>query len=162
MTHYPLLFGFRDLVAGRGFLAGVAVYGRALLVHDDELGYWMHGVNPGGLSAGGVDAGAAQQAFRETYKTVLFDISASSGSFGEFKSEVERFFHETSDRLLSQWSTAVERVREDNVHVDGLRRVKSDRAKLSIEIVPLSVDRLEPAVNVPDEGPALAILPEAA
>jgi hypothetical protein len=156
MTHYPLLFGFRDLVAGRGFLAGVAVNGRSLLVHDDELGYWMHGVNPGGLSAGGIDAGAAQQAFRETYRTVLFDISADAGDFEEFKAEVTKFFHETSDLLLTEWLEAVEAVREGSVHLDGLTRVKSDRAKLSIDITPLSVDQLEPTVNEADEEPHLA------
>jgi hypothetical protein len=156
MTHYPLLFGFRDLVAGRGFLAGVAVNGRGLLVQDDEIGYWMHGVNPGGLSAGGVDMGAAQQAFRETYRTILFDISASVGSFEEFKSEVERFFHETSDLLLSEWTDAVEAVREGSIQVEGLKRVKSDRAKLSIEVAPLPVDKLEPTLNEADEEPYLA------
>jgi len=156
MTHYPLLFGFRDLVAGRGFLAGVAVNGRSLLVHDDEIGYWMHGVNPGGLSAGGVDSGAAQQAFRETYRTILFDISASVGDFEEFKVEVTRFFHQTSDLLLAEWIEAVEAVREGRVQLEGLTRVKSDRGKLSIDITPLSIDQLEPTVNAADEEPHLA------
>lgn len=156
MAHFPILFGFRDLVAGKGFLAGVAVSGRALLQGDEENGYWMHGVNPGGLSAGGVDIGAAQRAFRDTYRTILFDISADAGEFGEFKSEVERFFHETSERLLSEWEEAVEWVRADDIHVEGLPRVRSDRAKLSIEVVPLSVDQLEPALNAPDEQPSLA------
>jgi hypothetical protein len=154
-TNYPLLFGFRDLVAGKGFLAGVAVNGRGLLVHDDE-GYWMHGVNPGGLSAGGVDMGAAQQAFRETYRTILFDISASVEDFEEFKAEVAQFFHETSDTLLLKWVDAVEAVRDGSVHVEGLSRVRSDRARLSIEVVPLSVDELQPAVNEADEEPYLA------
>jgi hypothetical protein len=163
MTHYPILFGFRDLVAGNGFLASVAVNGRALLVHDDEGGYWMHGVNPGGLSAGGLDMGEAQRAFRETYRTILFDISADVREFDEFKAEVEQFFRETSGRLLSEWTEAVEGVREGKIHADGLPRVKSDRAKLSMEVLPLSVDQLEPTVNATDEAPSLADeVPEAA
>jgi hypothetical protein len=158
MTHYPLLFGFRDLVAGRGFLAGVAVNGRALLVHDDDNGYWLHGVNPGGLSAGGSDMGTALQAFRETHRTVLFDISADAAHFDDFKVEVERFFHETSERLLSKWTEAVERLRAGEVDVEGMGmlQIRSDRARLSIEVVPLSVERLEPTINEPDEEPALA------
>jgi hypothetical protein len=156
MTHYPLLFGFRDLVAGRGFLAGVAVDGRALLVQNDEIGYWMHGVNPGGLSAGGADTGEAQRAFRETYRTILFDISNSSGNFEEFKTGVEQFFNQTSDRLLAEWLDAVQEVRAGVVHADWLARVESDKAKLSIEIVPLSMDELQPTVNEPDHEPALA------
>jgi len=156
MTHYPLLFGFRDLVAGRGFLAGIAVHGRALLVHDDENGYWMHGINPGGLSAGGADTGEAQRAFRETYRTILFDISAEAKDFDEFRAEVQRFFNEVSDRLLLKWTEAVQQVREGEVHADWLRRVSSDKAKVAIEVVPLTMDELEPAVNEPDEEPALA------
>lgn len=156
MTQYPLLFGFRDLVAGRGFLAGVAVNGRALLVHDDENGYWMHGVNPGGLSAGGADPGAAQRAFRETYRTILFDISAEAKDFDGFKFQVEQFFHEASSRLLSQWTDAVQAVRAGEVRAEWLVRAKSDSAALSIEVVPLPLDELQPAVNQPDEEPALA------
>lgn len=156
MTHYPLLFGFRDLVAGRGFLAGIAVHGRALLVQDDEEGYWMHGINPGGLSAGGSDAGEAQRAFRETYRTILFDISAGSKDFDEFKAEVERFFNGVSDQLLAKWSAAVQQVRAGEVHADWLRRVSSEEVKVAIDIVPLTMEELEPAVNEPDEEPALA------
>jgi len=156
MTHYPLLFGFRDLVAGKGFLAGVAVHGRALLVQDDENGYWMHGINPGGLSAGGADTGEAQRAFRETYRTILFDISAAAKDFDEFKTEAERFFNEVSGRLLSKWAEAVQQVRSGEVQAGWLRRVSSDTVKVAIQIVPLTMEELEPAVNVPDEEPALA------
>lgn len=42
MTRYPLLFGFRDLIAGNGFVAGVAINGRALLVDEDD-GFWIFG-----------------------------------------------------------------------------------------------------------------------
>lgn len=156
MTRYPLLFGFRDLVAGRAFLAGVAVHGRALLVQDDETGCWMHGVNPGGLSAGGTDPGDAQRAFRETYRTILFDISDGAADFDEFKAEVERFFNEVSESLLSRWTEAVHAVRAGEVHAEWLGRVRSDTAPLSIEVVPLSLEELQPAVNEPDEEPALA------
>lgn len=156
MTHYPLLFGFRDLVAGRGFLAGVSVHGRALLVQDDEEGYWMHGINPGGLSAGGADTGEAQRVFRETYRTILFDISAGSKDFDEFRAEVERFFNGVSDQLLTKWSAAVQQVRAGEVHADWLRRVSSDGAKVEIDVVPLTMEELEPTVNEPDEEPALA------
>jgi hypothetical protein len=45
MTRYPLLLGFRDLIAGNGFVASVALNGRALLV-DEGDGFWMYGVNP--------------------------------------------------------------------------------------------------------------------
>jgi hypothetical protein len=51
MTRYPLLLGFHDLVAGNGYIAGIALSnGRALLV-DEGDGFWMYGVNPGGMAA---------------------------------------------------------------------------------------------------------------
>ena len=64
MPQYPLLFGYRDLVMGNGFMAGVTTEGRALLV-DEDGGAWMYGVNPGGVAAGGHDHGAAAAAFRD-------------------------------------------------------------------------------------------------
>jgi hypothetical protein len=151
-----LLFGFRDLVAGRGFLAGVAVNGRALLVHDDDGGYWMHGVNPGGMAAGGADIGEAQGAFRETYRTILFDIAADAAGFEEFKTEVESFFNQTSAGFLPEWEEAVKEVRAGKIEADWLPRVDSDRAKLAVHVVPVSVEQLQPSMNEPDEEPALA------
>jgi hypothetical protein len=138
-------------------LAGVAVNGRALLRHD-ENGYWMHGVNPGGLSAGGVDTGEALQAFRKTYRTILFDIANDAQSFDEFKTEAVRFFEGASDTLLSEWTEAVQEIREGStVDADWLPRVNSDHAKVSIDVVLVDVEELEPGINEPDEEPALAM-----
>jgi hypothetical protein len=47
MTCYPLLFARRELVEGNGFVARVAVSGRALLT-DEEGEVWVEGINPGG------------------------------------------------------------------------------------------------------------------
>lgn len=152
---YPLLFGFRDLVAGRGFLAGVAVHGRALLIHDDDLGYWMYGVNPSGLAAGGVDVGEAQRSFRETYRTVLFDIAEDAESFEEFESEVVRFFGEVGG-FLEDWTEAVKAVRAGTVKQDWFPEADSSRAKVAIEVTLLSADHLEPRLNEPDEQAVLA------
>ena len=94
MTRYPLLLGFRDLVAGNGYIADIALSnGRALLV-DEGDGFWMYGVNPGGMAAGGASLGEAQAEFRTAYKSVLFDIAAEAESFEAFKAEVERFLTE--------------------------------------------------------------------
>jgi hypothetical protein len=48
MIHYPILFGFRDLIAGNDFVAGVAVNGRALLAglpHQESASHrgWLGG-----------------------------------------------------------------------------------------------------------------------
>jgi len=155
MTHYPILFGFRDLVAGNGFLAGVSVNGRALLMEDEVLGHWMYGVNPGGLSAGGKDVGEAQRAFRETYRTVLFDVAADAAGFAEFDKEVRRIFYQTGG-FLSEWEEAVQDVRAGKVQADWLARVDSDRANLGIQVTLRSAADLEPSLNEPDEQPVLA------
>lgn len=106
VTCYPLLFGFRDLIAGNGFFAGVTVAGRALLA-DEGDGFWMYGVNPGGVAAGGATAAEAQAEFRRMYTSVLFDIAAEAASFEELKAEVEQFFHATNEPTAAEWETAV-------------------------------------------------------
>jgi hypothetical protein len=114
MTHYPLLFGFNDLVAGNGFVAGIALQGRALLVQEEE-GFWMNGVNPGALAAGGKTPAEAQAGFREAYRSVLFDLAHTAGSYETFKREVEAFFHQTDEPTTAEWSQAVLEVRQGRV-----------------------------------------------
>lgn len=73
MTHYPLLFGFRDTVQGNGYVARVAVDGRALmLVEPPPEKVWIEGVTPGGFAASGHSQAAALESFRQSYLAVLF------------------------------------------------------------------------------------------
>lgn len=155
MTHYPLLFGFRDLVAGKGFLAGVAVRGRALLIQDDDLGCWMYGINPGGLAAGGADVGEALRSFRDTYRTVLFDIAEDADSFEAFEKEIHRFFDETGG-FISEWTAAVSQVKAGEIKQDWFPEADSTRAKIAVEVTLVSTDSLEPRLNEPDEQAVLA------
>lgn len=154
MTHYPLLFGFRDRVVGRGFLAGVAITGRALLI-EDELGHWMHGVNPGGFAAGGCDVGEAQRAFREEYRKVLFDIADSATTFEGFKRQVEEFFNETSESFAAEWRSAVDEVRSGKVKASWLTKESADK-QTSVTVALLAIDKLEPSANEVDESVFLA------
>lgn len=50
--HYPLLFDYKDCIAGNGFLAAVVVSGRALMRSEDDE-WWMHGVQPSAIAEGG-------------------------------------------------------------------------------------------------------------
>ncbi len=106
MTNYPILFGWMDLVVGQGFVAAVALNGRALLV-DEGDGYWIYGVNPGGLAAGGRNQAEAQAQFRSAYRSVLFDIAAEADSFDNFKHEVESLVFDTCLPTAADWDTAV-------------------------------------------------------
>ena len=78
MSNYPIIFGFRDLVQGDGYLAGIAVEGRALMHEDEDGSYWIEGVNPGGFSAVGKSPAAVLESFRRSYREILFDIATEA------------------------------------------------------------------------------------
>lgn len=148
MTHYPLLFGFRDLIAGNGFVAGVNLRGRALLVNEGD-GFWMYGVNPGGVAAGGSTAGEAQSEFRSAYRSVLFDIAAEAETIEEFARQVEQFVDETNTPNLAEWKAAVAEVRQGHVDADWLPKRKAE-SKIGVEVVHL--EHPAPSANVLDEA----------
>ncbi len=94
---FPLLFGYRDLIAGNGYIAGVATDGRFLL-DEDEDEYCVYGVNPGGIAGTGTDRHEALQDFRLGYRSVLHDIAENAANFSDFRAEVKRFFSEHGKR----------------------------------------------------------------
>jgi hypothetical protein len=154
MTHYPILFGFRDLVAGSGFLASVATEGRALLVDEgQDDGFWTYGVNPGGIAGTGKTQGDAQTDFRQRYKSVLFDIAGASKDFATFKRSVEQFFNETNRPTEEEWTQAVEDVRAGRVEADWMPKGKAE-APRHVRVVEIQ----EPAAgaNALDEQLAVA------
>lgn len=153
MIRYPILFGFRDLVAGSGFVATIATEGRALLTDEGEEGFWMYGVNPGGIAGSGDTPVEAQSDFRQRYKSVLFDIARVSGDFSQFKATVERFFYEVNKPTAKEWDEAVQGVREGKVRADWMLTGKAD-APRHVEVV--EVREPEAAVNALDEQPAIA------
>lgn len=108
---YPLIFRFQDLVFGEGFIASVACYGRAVVEQEDGL-WWIHGVQPGGVSAPGDTVDGAHLAFRRTLKEILVDTASDGLSFSAFKSHVEAFFNDEDrgDRL--RWDAAVAAFRD--------------------------------------------------
>jgi hypothetical protein len=148
MTRYPILFGRRELIEGNGFIAAVLVSGRALLTEEDGE-FWMEGVNPGGFAANGGSPSEALAAFCEELRVVLLDIVADAASFEQFRTEVERFFNETSEMARTEWEQAVQEVREGKVHADWLKRRPAE--------TPLRVDVLQirqPEAANKEEGEA--------
>lgn len=148
MTHYPLLFGRRELVEGNGFIARVALHGRLLLTEEGNES-WVEGVNPGGVAARGDSPGQALAEFCSEYRVVLFDIAADARSFEEFKIEVERFFNDTSPTAEREWKAAVEAVRAGTVDADWLRKRPAD-SPLGIQVV--QVQQPQAANNEEDEA----------
>lgn len=154
MIHYPILFGFRDLVAGPGFVAGVATEGRALLVDEgQDDGFWMYGVNPGGVAGTGSTLGEAQADFRQRYKSVLFDIASASRDFTTFRRSVEQFFSETNKPTEEEWNIAVEDVRAGRVEADWLPKGKAEAVR-RVQVV--EIEEPVAGVNALDEQPAVA------
>jgi hypothetical protein len=137
MTHYPLLFGGRELVEGNGFIARVNVSGRALLALEDGGEAWVEGINPGGFAARGTSPNEALSEFYSAFRGVLFDIASDARSFQDFSNEVQRFFNETSVPALREWEEAVQRVKAGQLDADWLNKRPAE-TKLGIEVTEVS------------------------
>ena len=140
MTQYPLLFTYRDLVAGNGFLAGVAIDGRALIVEDDET--WMYGVSPGGLSATGDSQKEAAADFRSVYRAALYDIAADAVDFEDFERQIEQFAADENRVLSVAWDDAVQAVRAGTVGSDWLERQPAESER-GVRVIHFSEDQAE-------------------
>ena len=114
MLHYPLMFTFRDAISGNGFLAGITLSGRALMVHEDDS-WWIYGVRPGAIAESGQTPQEAFLRFKNTYKTVLFDIAEEFTDFESFKKEVERFHLEPDDEDERRWEEAFSAFRSGKI-----------------------------------------------
>ena len=106
IKNHPLIFTIREVVSGKGFLVGVTVSGRALMVKENDE-WWMYGVRPGAIAEGAPNAEEAYARFRTRYREVLFDIAEESGTFDDFRKEVERFFYEPDYEEEQKWEDAV-------------------------------------------------------
>jgi hypothetical protein len=151
MISYPVVFGYRDVIKGRGFFAGVVTDGQALLTIEDDGGHWLFGVNPGGVAGGGKETAEAAREFKKSYLSVLFDIAEEAHTFQEFKAEVERFFHETNEPTEAEWKRAHVEVKKGALNNPNLPRVDVDKRPSSIQIIELQGDETAPRdVNVFD------------
>jgi hypothetical protein len=137
MASYPLLFTYRDTLFGAGFVVEVVTTGRALGVDESDGSVWIYGVNPGAIAEYGATLIEAHAAFRDAYRKVLLDTANSTGSYEEFKREVERFFH-ASDNDAARWAEAVAAVREGRVDA-ALPRERADSPRgVRVSIKPMA------------------------
>lgn len=154
---YPLIFGFRDVVAGRGFLAGVQVQGFALLEHEDGA-WWMTGVQPSGIVDYGSTEAEAYAEFRATFRNVLFDSALMAADYEAFKADVELLFNQSTDSSLQRWLDARVLVRAltqegrspDGEYVAALPLVKRDDVKPRLRVARL--DQVAPAAFTPQQN----------
>ncbi|MEW5743170.1 MAG: hypothetical protein AB1938_29920 [Myxococcota bacterium] len=148
---YPLFCGFREVVVGRKFAAGVELNGRAL-AEKEQGGWWLYGVNPGAIAGSGMDLSAAVADFRLRLKGVLFDFAADADDFECFRKEVLAFFKSSDAETEAEWQAARDLVRAGKVDLKGMRKEKAERPR-SARVVLL---KLAPQENVLDKGASLA------
>lgn len=135
MKSYPLVFSFRNLIAGNGFVASVVLDGCVLLTEEDDGDVWMFGVQPGGI-AGGEDnrRETAFRQFNENYQTVLFDIASEAESFDEFKASVEEFFATVNGPNAKEWERLRALVKNGDVCLPDLESVDANKRPPSVEV----------------------------
>src|SRR5688572_16408119 len=140
-TMYPLIFTYGDAIAGNGFLAGVIVTGTALSIKEEGGEWWMYGVRPAGLADRGQTPKEAFIAFRERYRTVLFDIAEESESFEDFRTKVEQFFYEPDEEEERRWAEAHHLLRSGKVVIEEpfstLKKDSPDSRPTSISVARL-------------------------
>lgn len=126
MKRYPIVFGLHDLIEGSGYLAAVAMDGRALLHEEDDGSVWVEGVNPGGFAGTGNNPAEALEGFRREYKAALYDMAEEATSFEVFRAQVQAFFDNQGEIPVREWMEAVEDVREGRVEAGWANRRPAD------------------------------------
>jgi hypothetical protein len=148
-TTVPIVFRFRDLIAGNGFLSRVLVDGRALLTKEDDGDQWVYGVQPGAVAGGASDAATALNEFKARYESVLFDIAGEAVTFNDFEREVRAFFNGVNETDEEEWTNALREVRRTNASLEDLPTVKAESVPSRIEVA--LVDKVQPAMNALDQ-----------
>jgi len=154
--NHPLLFTFRDTISGDGFLAGITLSGRALMLNEDDA-WWMYGVRPGAIAESGCSPQESFLRFRNRYREVLFDIASEHRTFEAFKQEVERFYSEPDPEEERRWEDALNKIRSANVNPpapffsDLPRETPENRpSQIAVERLDGQSRRFMPSDNVPD------------
>lgn len=151
MKLYPLVFSFRDLIAGNGYVAVVSMDGRVVLSEEDNQEVWMFGVQPGGIAGGEWQRQAAFTEFKRSYLSVLFDIAAEARSFDEFKDRTTSFFNEVNEPNASDWEKALAEVRSANLSLTGLKPVKAGAKPPALTIEQVATVSVSSGVNEFDQ-----------
>lgn len=157
MSRWPFLITFRENVFGNGFLADVRGQGKALGVCEGEKDFWLYGVNPGALAAGGETGTEAHFRFVQEFKTVLYDIAEGAKDFNEFQREVEKFFHESNSETSMAWQAAVQDIKDGRgAAADPTLPRKPAETPVSVTVSPLDMSALNASENALELGRALA------
>ena len=122
----PLFIDHRITLTSLAFVANVAVRGRILLEETTADGFWMFGVNPGGINASGRTMEDAYNVFCSRYRSTLLDLAERSSTFDLFKAQVEALLNDTNEEYERLWQEARQQVRAGRSNVPELPRVTED------------------------------------
>jgi hypothetical protein len=153
VTSFPLVFCYRDLIAGRGFVAGIETKGSLVLSREPE-GWTLYGVNPGGLAGGAEDRDAAFADFRRSYQEALSEIAHEAENFASFKVAVERFIGETNDDVAAEWNVLRQCVRDGELDLDLEKKDTSDFSP-GVDVFPVGSEACSPDVTGSVPSPEL-------
>lgn len=152
MKQLPLVFTFKQIVLGDGFVAGVSMRGRALLEDGGEE-TWITGVAPAGLAGGGIDRASAFADFRKGWAEILFDIASDSTSFSDFKDRCSDFLATARESITQEWLAALEEVRRTQYEDHALARTEgADEQPVCFDVVELSPREFGPQYNEVESG----------
>lgn len=115
MNKYPIFVEYKLPIMCTGFVAGVTVRGRVLLVEEAKDEWWAYGINPGGICGEAKDLNSAVAVFYERFQSVLFDLADEGKSFADFKAAVEHFVNDTNEEFEKDWQAAREQIRKGAV-----------------------------------------------
>jgi hypothetical protein len=165
-TVYPVLFTLNEVVSGNGFVAGVHVRGRGSMVFEGaDEGWWLYGVEPGGLAESGDNTQEAYLKFVADFKKVLFDIASEATTFDKFKKEVVRILCQINEPEAARWELAVSAIRAKTASVRdpfmaSLPKWKADEGDCKVMVQRL--DKAMPRPTPKDNKPNVLALPLAA
>ncbi|HEY4933909.1 MAG TPA: hypothetical protein VII23_20280 [Terriglobales bacterium] len=156
-NHHPLIFTLRDTISGDGFLAGITLSGRALMVKEDDGKWWTYGVRPGALAESSTTPEESFARFRNRYKEVLFDTAHDCKKFADFKREVERFLNEADAEEEQRWNDALAAVRGcsgpllEPFSKLPRERPESSPVKVTVENLAAGGRKFKPSDNINDK-----------
>jgi hypothetical protein len=163
-TVYPVLFTLNEVVSGNGFVAGVHMQGRGSMVFEGDEGWWLYGVEPGGLAESGENAQEAYLKFVTDFKKVLFDIASDATTFDKFRKEVKRTLCQINEPEAERWDSAVRAIRAGKTPVNDpfMASLPKWKAEGDCKVVVQRLDKANPRPTPKDNKPNILALPVAA
>jgi predicted RNase H-like HicB family nuclease len=133
---YPLIFRFREPIAGVGFVVEVAIWGRVLARREDEGEWWLYGVSPGAVAEGGATVAEAFARFTLAIRTLLTDTAQESSSLDSFEATTRSFVAQEDSVERDRWNAALAAFRsgeqKQEAPFTALQKLDADWTKFGV------------------------------